>query len=115
MILALIAAAGSGSRTGLNENKIFFTLEDGKTVIEKTVNTFCNTVTVVIKCAGVDLFELMGNSSTFDHFLQAGGNDVVFHSNAMFKAVGADAVKPFGDTGEQFYFCTVGLQCAFCK
>ena len=42
MILALIAAAGSGSRTGLSENKIFFTLEDGKTVIEKTVNTFLN-------------------------------------------------------------------------
>ncbi|MBE7091812.1 MAG: 2-C-methyl-D-erythritol 2,4-cyclodiphosphate synthase [Clostridiales bacterium] len=42
MILALIAAAGTGSRTGLKDNKIFFSLEDGQTVIEKTVNTFLN-------------------------------------------------------------------------
>ena len=39
MICALIAAAGSGTRTGLKENKIFFS-PDGETVIEKTVNCF---------------------------------------------------------------------------
>ena len=41
MICALIAAAGSGTRTGLNENKIFFK-PDNETVIEKTVNCFLN-------------------------------------------------------------------------
>ncbi len=39
MICALIAAAGSGSRTGLKENKIFFA-PDGESIIEKTVNCF---------------------------------------------------------------------------
>ncbi len=39
MICALIPAAGSGSRTKLNENKIFFKL-DNETIIEKTVNCF---------------------------------------------------------------------------
>lgn len=61
MILALIAAAGTGSRTCLKENKIFFTLEDGKTVIEKTVNAFLNTKRidkVCIVCAKNDLERL---------------------------------------------------------
>ena len=39
MTCALIPAAGSGTRTGLKENKIFFCI-DGVTVIEKTVNAF---------------------------------------------------------------------------
>lgn len=39
MICALIPAAGSGSRTKLKENKIFFSI-DGEMIIEKTVNAF---------------------------------------------------------------------------
>ncbi len=39
MICALIPAAGSGSRTGLRENKIFFSI-NGKTMIENTVEQF---------------------------------------------------------------------------
>ena len=39
MNAAIIAAAGSGSRTGLNENKIFFVL-DGKEIIRHSVNAF---------------------------------------------------------------------------
>lgn len=35
----VIAAAGSGSRTGLKDNKIFFMI-DGKTMLEKTVGIF---------------------------------------------------------------------------
>ncbi len=41
MICALIPAAGSGSRTKLNENKIFFKL-DNESIIEKTVKAFLN-------------------------------------------------------------------------
>ena len=50
MILALIAAAGTGSRACLKENKIFLTLEDGQTVIEKTVNTFLKVKRVAKVC-----------------------------------------------------------------
>ncbi len=39
MICALIAAAGSGTRTGLKENKIFFEI-NGEPMIKKTVDVF---------------------------------------------------------------------------
>jgi 2-C-methyl-D-erythritol 4-phosphate cytidylyltransferase/2-C-methyl-D-erythritol 2,4-cyclodiphosphate synthase len=63
MIAALIAAAGTGSRTGLKENKIFFTLPEGETVIEKTVKAFKSSTRVdhiVIICSQNDKPRLVG-------------------------------------------------------
>ncbi len=60
MICALIPAAGSGSRTGLKENKIFFSI-DGEMIIEKTVNCFLNHKKidgVYIICAPCDIERL---------------------------------------------------------
>lgn len=37
---AIIVAAGVGSRMNLGYNKVFYTLKDGKTVLEKTVQCF---------------------------------------------------------------------------
>ncbi len=68
MTAALIAAAGTGSRTGLKENKIFFTLPDGERVIEKTVNAFKNSGCIdeiCIVCSEIDkdrLFEMFGDT-----------------------------------------------------
>ncbi len=65
MICALIPAAGSGSRTKLNENKIFFRI-DNETIIEKTVNCFLEHKRVdgvAVICAEKDeerLKELLG-------------------------------------------------------
>ena len=39
---ALIVAAGSGSRMGLGYNKMLYQLEDGKTIVEKTISIFKN-------------------------------------------------------------------------
>lgn len=40
MYSAIILCAGSGKRTGLGYNKMFYQLQ-GETVYEKTVNVFC--------------------------------------------------------------------------
>ena len=60
MICALIPAAGSGSRTGLKENKIFFQL-NGKTMIENTVERFLEHKSidgVCLICAEKDFIRL---------------------------------------------------------
>ena len=49
---ALIVAAGSGTRMGLGFNKVYAKLNDGETILEKTINVFmpdpeCNQVIVV--------------------------------------------------------------------
>lgn len=60
MICALIPAAGTGSRTGLKENKIFFSLS-GESIIQKTVNRFLKhdkIDSVYIICAPCDIERL---------------------------------------------------------
>jgi len=42
--IALILCAGKGERTGLNYNKIFYTLPEGKSVIAKVLDTFTHTL-----------------------------------------------------------------------
>ena len=37
---ALIVAAGSGTRMGLGFNKVYAKLNDGETILEKTINVF---------------------------------------------------------------------------
>ncbi len=42
--VALILCAGKGERTGLNYNKIFYTLPEGRTVIERVIDLFSSSV-----------------------------------------------------------------------
>ena len=105
MILALIAAAGSGSRTGLSENKIFFTLEDGKTVIEKTVEQFLNAkrvdqVCIVAREEDIScLKELFGNSVTYCLGGSTRGesvlNGLIKNKNKFTKVLVHDGARPF--------------------
>ena len=60
MVCAIIAAAGKGSRAGLQKNKILFSI-DGKKVIERTVSAFLGVeeISRVIICAsGEDIGEI---------------------------------------------------------
>ena len=40
MVTAIIAAAGSGTRSGLNTNKVFYSMSDGQTVLEHALTPF---------------------------------------------------------------------------
>ena len=40
MVTAIIAAAGSGTRSGLNTNKVFCPTADGQTVLEHALTPF---------------------------------------------------------------------------
>ncbi len=71
MILALIAAAGTGSRTCLKENKIFFTLEDGQTIIEKTVNVFLN-------AKRIDKVSVISNENDLPRLKEMFGDKVLY-------------------------------------
>lgn len=58
---AIVLAAGSGSRTGLSYNKMFFTLPDGRSVLEHSLDLFvqdpdCRQILVV--CAPAELEEV---------------------------------------------------------
>lgn len=105
MILALIAAAGSGSRTGLSENKIFFTLEDGKTVIEKTVEQFLkakrvDAVSIITREEDISrLKELFGDSVTYCLGGSTRGesvlNGLINNKNKFTKVLVHDGARPF--------------------
>lgn len=54
----LILAAGKGSRTQLDYNKVFYRFKDGTTVLEKSVNLFlndCDCEKVILVCAENEL------------------------------------------------------------
>lgn len=58
---AIVLAAGSGSRTGLTYNKMFFVLQDGRTVLEHSLELFeqdpeCRQIVLV--CAPAELEEV---------------------------------------------------------
>lgn len=58
---AIVLAAGSGSRTGLTYNKMFFPLPDGRTVLEHSLDLFeqdpeCRQIVIV--CAPAELEEV---------------------------------------------------------
>lgn len=105
MVLALIAAAGSGSRTGLEENKIFFPLEDGQTIIEKTVNAFLNATNIDEVCIITrqeDLFrlkELFGDSVTYCLGGKTRGesvlNGLIQNKGRFNKVLVHDGARPF--------------------
>lgn len=57
---AIIVAAGVGSRMNLGYNKVFYTMKDGKTVLEKTVQCFnrhsdCAEIIIVTQKENFDL------------------------------------------------------------
>ncbi len=105
MILALIAAAGSGSRTGLNENKIFFPLEEGKTIIEKTVEQFLNakrvdSVCIITRNEDIDrLKEMFGDKVSYCIGGKTRGesvlNGLIQNKDKFKKVLVHDGARPF--------------------
>ena len=104
MICALIAAAGSGTRTGLKDNKIFFDI-DGRSVIERSVGAFLEHDRVdgaVIVCAEKDKARLEGIFGDRVEYVLGGdtrGESVKNGLNAIFgrydKVLIHDGARPF--------------------
>lgn len=64
MYTALIVAAGSGSRMGLGYNKMLFQLQNGKTILETTVEVFhkderCGQIVVVASASDKEAYQAL--------------------------------------------------------
>ncbi len=73
----IILCAGSGSRTGLKYNKMFYKIEN-QTIYEKTLSIFiedkrCKQIIVVCKQTEVDDFKKLSNDSRIEYCV--GGNE----------------------------------------
>lgn len=73
---ALVVAAGSGSRVGLGYNKMLYTLKNGNTILEETVQIFQkdeNCTQIIVTASKEDMQEYMHLISCGKVLLVAGG------------------------------------------
>ncbi len=88
MYSAIVLAAGSGSRMNLGYNKMFFKCNDGKTIIEKSIEIFkndprCNQI--VVTCSSDDMYDLYELLGSDVQYVQGGAT----RAHSVFQALHA--------------------------
>ena len=63
----------------------------------------CIAIAVIEVGASIDLLELLGNSTAFDHLLDTRTIDIVLDFDANLCCIGIDMIKPLSDTRKETY------------